>query len=86
MAAQPASSGQSNSKIDDLYLGTIQNNKYQNRICAKNDLSKKLMVHYQKKYSIYSQKNSHSTEEKEYQVKGSIEAGNKQPCDSNCSC
>lgn len=36
------------------------------------------MVHYQKKYSIYAQKNSSTSEEKEYQVKGSQESVNKQ--------
>ena len=36
------------------------------------------MVHHQKKYSIYAQKNSSTSEEKEYQVKGSQESGNKQ--------
>ena len=39
------------------------------------------MVHYQKKNSIYTQKNNYSSEEMEYQVKGSLEAANKNPHD-----
>lgn len=74
MALSGVHSGYSNDQIDDLFFGTPQNLKNQNRNCAKNDLSKKLMGHYQKKYSIYAPKNSSNTEEKEYQVKGSQES------------
>ena len=52
---------------------TTQAIKSQVRNNNKNDLSKKLMVHYQKKYSIYVQKTYLSSEDKENQAKQTYE-------------
>ena len=71
-----ASKTYSNLDLVDLPAGS-QASKVQPQITTKNDLSKNLMVHYQKKYSIYIKKNNQNGDDKLPQSQNTLEADQK---------